>query len=175
MQDEMNKISALYDQGALEEAKAQCTALAARHPKDDRVSYALGMICQNMGDVDGAVEAYRTTVNNAPNHLLALVNLSSLLISIGKPEETIAMLQRAVDLDPNAFPARYTLAQGLHATGATEQALEQALFARGLDDGVPQLHDLLEQIYLAKKDLPKAEAAGRRRNQLLNRQPNGAG
>ena len=48
MQDEMNKISALYDQGALEDARQQCAALAAQHPKDDRVSYALGMIWQTL-------------------------------------------------------------------------------------------------------------------------------
>ncbi len=174
MQEEMNNISTLFDKGALEEAREQCAALAAQHPTNDRVTYALGMICQKMGDVEGAVKAYTSTVENAPNHLLALVNLSSLLITLGKPEVTVELLEQAVNLDPNGFPARYNLARAFYELGEMERALEQALFARSLDDGVPQLHDLLEQIYLKKNDAPKAEASARRRDQLANASRNGA-
>ena len=174
MKAEMDKISALYDQGKLEEARTLCEALAAKSRQDDRISYALGMICQKLGDVPAALDAYATTVEISPNHMPALVNLGSLLISFGKPDLAIDPLQSALLLDPNGFPARYNLARALFETGQVDQALEEALLARELEDEVHPLHDLLEKIYLKKNDATKAGFAARRRDQLIKQSKNGA-
>jgi general transcription factor 3C polypeptide 3 (transcription factor C subunit 4) len=49
-----------------------------------------------VGDLNGAVHAYKWVVVLAPGHLSARVSLSTLQQQLGRPEEALAVLNQGV-------------------------------------------------------------------------------
>lgn len=146
MQKEMNEISMLFQRGALDKALAKCDQLVEAHPRDDKIRYAQGMIRQRTGDYEGAVESYKATVDIAPRHLLALVNLGGILYAGGRPSEAVEPLQRAVAIDPANHPARSNLAHALFAIGRFDEALAEVELALEQESDSFELHRLHLQI-----------------------------
>ena len=166
MQAEMNQISALFQQGELEAARKMCRALVQKHPGNDKVRYAHAMICQQAGDIDAAIEAYRMTVKISPSHLQALANLGGLLVSSQQFDEAVEPLMRALKLDPNSAPARYNLAQAYHGQNKLPAALHEAKVARELDDNVADVHSFIGTLAKKMRFYDEASAAFERFNQL---------
>lgn len=103
MQRKMNAITALFQQGKLDEARKRSSKLVEDHPKDNRVLFAHAMICQKAGDLQAALKGYQDTVAVSPRHLLALSNAGALLQSAGRSEEAVETLRQAVELKADSF------------------------------------------------------------------------
>lgn len=146
MQQEMNQISALFAQGDFKNALARCKNLVAKHPKDAKIRFAHATICLKAGDTRGAIESYKATLDIAPNHLQALVNLGGLLFTAQRFAEACQPLRQALRVDPANFLARMNLAQALYGDGKIEEALEHARKARTLNDNSFEAHSLILKI-----------------------------
>ena len=167
MQAEMNQISALFQQGEFEAARKMCRALVQKHPDSDKIRYAHAMICQQSGDLDAAIEAYKMTVKISPSHLHALANLGGLLVSAKRYDEAVEPLMRALKLDPNSAPAHYNLAQAFNGQGNLPGALDEALKARELDKDLADIHNFIGLLADNMRNYDEASVAYERLNELM--------
>lgn len=152
MQRKMNAITALFQQGKLDEARKRSSKLVEDHPKDNRVLFAHAMICQKAGDLQAALKGYQDTVAVSPRHLLALSNAGALLQSAGRSEEAVETLRQAVELKADSFPALVNLARALNFTGQINEAFEMALKAQQLNEKEPSLQLLIGELAKKKGD-----------------------
>jgi Flp pilus assembly protein TadD len=67
--------------------------LAALNPNAPEYAVLLAQVKQRVGDREGAAQAYRTILASRPGDLNALQGLIALLVSEGKPEAAIGLLQ----------------------------------------------------------------------------------
>ncbi|MBI4231543.1 MAG: tetratricopeptide repeat protein [Planctomycetes bacterium] len=73
--------------------------LAAR-PSDVEATVGLGWCEKRLGNVPGAVQAYREAVWRHPNEPILPYNLACYLSLLGQREESLQMLERALRLRP---------------------------------------------------------------------------
>jgi len=71
--------------------------------------YALGVQCREIGDVDGAVTAFRRAVAMTPTNERFCFGLAAALQAQGLMAEAIAYYRKTLDLAPNCAPAHYNL------------------------------------------------------------------
>jgi tetratricopeptide (TPR) repeat protein len=74
--------------------------LAKLNPAQSQYGILLGQAKQQMGDKDGAAEAFRTALKNKPGDLQALQAMVSLLVSQKRPEAAIGLLQETLTQAP---------------------------------------------------------------------------
>ena len=72
--------------------------------------YNLANLCRAQGDLERAKELYRQVVKQRSGFADALANLSSILEEEHQLDEAESLAQKAVELDPNNYIARVTLA-----------------------------------------------------------------
>lgn len=171
MQAEMNQISALFQKGKLDAARRMSKALVQKHPRNDKVRYAHALICQEAGDFDAAIAGYEETAKISPSHVQALANLGGLLNAVGRFDEAVSPLKRAVKLLPTSAPARYNLAQAYFGQKNLPAALEHAEKARMLDDRAPDVHSLIGALYDALHKHEEAAGAYERLTALAPDKP----
>jgi protein O-GlcNAc transferase len=88
---------------------------------------------QKRGDLSGAEHAYRSILDEQPEHPAALHLLGHVLILQGKTARAIPVLSRAAALMPDDADVSFNLAHALHREGrlnAAEQALRSAVALR---------------------------------------------
>jgi tetratricopeptide (TPR) repeat protein len=78
--------------------------------------FNLGMTLVSSGDFAEAANFFQRTIELAPNHVEALINLGGLLGRARSPDLAVKSLQRAVELKPDSIPARVNLAAALTAS-----------------------------------------------------------
>jgi tetratricopeptide (TPR) repeat protein len=76
------------------------------------------------GDVAGAITLYQDVVAKAPHHVAALNLLGLAHVQIGKAEEAVPLLQKALTLDPELPSGHYNLGTILQGLKRYEQALQ---------------------------------------------------
>lgn len=115
------------------------------------------------GDMEGAEadlqQAMQLSSNNADSH----VQLAQMKLNRSNPEEAVAVLRMALQLEPDHLRALYLLAQAANATG-DDVALQQAI--AGLDDteGGKNMAQIMKAIMLydqaiAEDDMVKRQEA----------------
>ncbi|KAB8317409.1 tetratricopeptide repeat protein [Tolypothrix campylonemoides VB511288] len=67
--------------------------LAKLNPEQTRYSVLLAQAKQQIGDKEGAAQAYRSVLQNKPGNLEALQGMVGLLLSQGRPEAAVGLLQ----------------------------------------------------------------------------------
>jgi tetratricopeptide (TPR) repeat protein len=95
------------------------------------------------GDAEGALQRYRTALGMAVSETLrfqALLGLGSTYAALGQPEQALANLERARDLEPDNGRAWYTLGTVYAAVGRTDQALEALTEAGRIEPGLAVAH-----------------------------------
>jgi tetratricopeptide (TPR) repeat protein len=126
-----------------------------------------------MGDEAKALEFYRQaetlSPGQSPQSAEILVAHGKFLLSLGRNQDGIEKLRRAIVADPKSRDAHYELAKGLGHEGDFKNAAiegEQALTLPELGTTDAQIHFLLSNLYrrlnqpeLAKAHLEKFQAA----------------
>lgn len=89
-------------QGDLKATIAPLEKLAKLNPEQPDYTVLLAQTKQQMGDREGAAQAYRTVLTSQPGEMNALQGLVSLLIQQQRPEAAIGLLQETLKAAPQA-------------------------------------------------------------------------
>jgi protein O-GlcNAc transferase len=96
----------LKDKGAIDEAIV-CYQKAIQQQPDHAISYYnLGVALEKISDYLGALSCLRTAIQLNPDYVEARLNLGNVLYELGRQEESIIELDRAVAREPHNFRAR---------------------------------------------------------------------
>jgi protein O-mannosyl-transferase len=112
-------------------------------PPNNLIEYQLAEAFQRAGDLPNAELHYRKAVDLAPRHADSQVNLASVLISRGKPDEAIPHLREAIRLNPKLEGAHQNLAMALSRLGRPEEAALAYQKEIELRPNVAELHEAL--------------------------------
>lgn len=94
------------------------------HPSRAKHDFRIGFIHAQRGELDKAVEAYRTAIRFDPGYADAYANLGDVLADLRQPAEAIASYREALRLEPGHVAARMNLAITLASTGQLEEAVQ---------------------------------------------------
>ena len=161
-----NLISVLIELNDHASALDVATAELAFSDPSLRVARYRGFLAQSLERFDDAVEAYDFVVARAADDFESWNNLGNARSALGDLEGSVAALERAVALDPDAPPARINLATALRAAGRnaeSEQVLRKAMADFPSDAHAP--HELYVQLKVemrSEEALPAIEEATRR-------------
>jgi tetratricopeptide (TPR) repeat protein len=142
-------------------------------PKSPLPVFYLAMTQEALGNAAKALELYRQAESlspeESPQSAAILVAYGRLLSLMGRPEESMEKVRRAIEEDPESREAHYELAKGLNSEGNLKDAAleaERALTLPELGTTDAQIHFLLARLYvrlkqpdLAKAHLEKFQAA----------------
>jgi len=131
-------------EGRVDDARHHFETAARSAPRDPHILNSYGNLLTDVGDDEGARDLYRRALENAPNHLQALVNLALAEKRLGVPEASRDLLEKAITIGPR------------HA------AAWQALGVLRLDQGEPEgaAAALDEALALKPDDLRTLKARG---------------
>ncbi|MEM1179025.1 MAG: tetratricopeptide repeat protein [Acidobacteriota bacterium] len=128
-------------------------------PEDPAWPYLLGVVLQEKGDLDGAIESFGRVLVLEEGDLPARIRLGQVLIDANQLEDARVQLERAVELDPDSALAHFFLGQlalaGEDHAGAA-QSLEQSL---RLQPDASRIYHALGRAYRGLGDLDKASTA----------------
>ncbi len=100
------KIRAKYlrDSGSFAEAEHNFESAIVRSPHDYLLWLRLGDVREELGDQQGAVDAYQESIRLAPAYTKTHWYLGKLWLRMGKREEGFSELRRSAAQDPGFFP-----------------------------------------------------------------------
>lgn len=151
-----NLIAALIDStdlvGALEVARLDL----ARRDASLRIARYRGFAAQSLERFDEAVEAYEHVVRLAPQDFESWNNLGNARAATGDLQGSVAALEQAMALDPQAPPTRLNLALALRSADRADEA--EALLKRTADD-FPDDARALHELYVQYKKEARQEDA----------------
>ena len=142
-------------------------------PKNPLPVFYLAMSHEALGDETKAAEFYQQaeglSPQKSPQTASILVAYGRFLLSLGRTQESLEKVRRAIEADPDSRDAHYELAKGLDHEGDFKNAAiegEKALTLPALGTSDAQIHFLLAKLYtklkqpdLAKAHLEKFQAA----------------
>src|SRR5215467_2986575 len=119
---------------ALEALRANKPADARGHldtvyrstPGDADTNFLLGVYSSQTNDWVRAKSYWEKVLSLSPNHLGALLSLSSVLMRESKPNEAAQYLHRAVEAEPTSWRAHAALADAYLRQGMLDQSVKQA-------------------------------------------------
>ncbi|MEM7584891.1 MAG: tetratricopeptide repeat protein [Acidobacteriota bacterium] len=158
------------------EARAHFEAALRADPACGAARYGLGEAARAAGDLEGAAEHFRQTLEDQPYAEQVLYPLGQTLLRLGQQEEGQQYLDRSAarrisvggrptcgdpwdeELSGLTRSAAAHLTRGLHATynGRLDDALEEYRKALALAPEDPVVHQSLGSAYVASKQLEKA-------------------
>ena len=103
--------------------------------------YNQGVVLQNQGHAQAAIEKYREALAIMPDHEGAMHNLGALLSDTGQDAEAVGLLERLVELNPNGGEAHYSLGNALQNLGRLEEAVTHYQEALRLRPEFPDVHN----------------------------------
>ncbi|HEX4046865.1 MAG TPA: tetratricopeptide repeat protein, partial [Elusimicrobiota bacterium] len=92
--------------------------------ESSRLDYNKGYLAQQSGRLDEAEKHYRRALELNHRSIEPMVNLAYVERVLARPEEGLALLRRAVSVDPRSSTAYEALGDALEAAGKREEALE---------------------------------------------------
>lgn len=147
--------NSLVGAGRAAEAEAFAATWLARHADDAAFRLYLAHRARAAGDVAAAESQLRALLQALPDHAIGLNDLAS-LIQVRKPQEALALAQRAVQQAPGVPAFRDTLAAVLLAQGQPAQALTEQRRAVQLAPRSGALRLNLARMLLAQNDRTQA-------------------
>ncbi len=133
--------------GRLVDAHRLYRAVLAEHPDDADALHLLGMLAFQGGNLAGAAERIGRAVELRPNTFDFLLNYARVCRAMGRNDDAVSHLRRAVELNPaNPVEVVVEFAQLLGATGRAAEGvavLEPAVDRTPTGDGLATLAELL--------------------------------
>ena len=149
----------------LDEARRQLEIATTLVPNWAPAWANLGVARFRMGDVDGALEAYRTSLLADPVNPTAFTNMAIAYRSLGREEEAQAALRAAAEDTSSPFTL-IALADAEMVQGDLESAQRHLRRARRWDSREPEVYDALARLALHEGDATKAGKHARRAAEL---------
>jgi len=120
----------LLESGRPKEALERIEKALALEPMSNEALRLLGRVRYELGDVNGAIEAYRRSLSIDERDVWSMNNLGLIYIQQDRSSEALAPLARAVELRSNAPVFQNNLGTALERSGyptAAAQAYEAAI------------------------------------------------
>jgi eukaryotic-like serine/threonine-protein kinase len=133
------------------EAIALLTATQKRFPQDFWLNFELALSLNQERRWDEALGYSRAALALRPDFSAAYNDLGQILRSMGRVEEALYALGRAVQLDARNLMAHGNLARALDSVGRRDEAIEQFVQALGIAPRSPILHNDLAMLLLAQR------------------------
>jgi tetratricopeptide (TPR) repeat protein len=130
------------------EAVAAYREVLERYPKEPGVHYAYGLYLMET-DLARALAEFQKEVQADPQHWPALIEVGSLLVKQGSPEEGLQSLRQAMKIVParHRWLCHAELGRADMAAGHLEAAIGELETSRRLMPGSAQVHFVLAQVY----------------------------
>lgn len=120
-----------------------------------------GLQQHRSGDLSGAEQAYRLVLRDDPDHADALCLLGAVCLALGRFDEAVAHLRRALQVRPDYPEAHNNLGIGLGETGRLGEAEVSFRAALRLRPGYAEAHNNLGTVLRDAGRLDEAEASFR--------------
>jgi tetratricopeptide (TPR) repeat protein len=119
-----NLAMALLESGRPDEALEVAAESAAASDRSGRLWRIRAYLLQLREEHEGAVEAYRNVVEDAPDDFESWNNLGNSYAALERFDQSLEALGRAVALQPQVAPVRINFAATLIAAGRLDEAVE---------------------------------------------------
>jgi tetratricopeptide (TPR) repeat protein len=128
---------ALLQNQKLSEAEAHFAEALRLKPELAEALYGLGVVRQQEGRLDAAIDFYRRALQFNLHYVDAYYNLGRALAEQGHAEAAIAEYRRGLELNPDDAETRRSLAAALASTNHTEEAVSEYRAALTLIPDLP--------------------------------------
>jgi len=112
-----------HNAGRLDEAENIYRQIVAAAPQNDQALCFLGVIAQQRGDRQSAVDLLSKSLRLEPKNAVAHANLGSVCLENGDVDAAIGHLQRAIQINPGLAEAEYNLGRARLQAGNAQAAL----------------------------------------------------
>jgi tetratricopeptide (TPR) repeat protein len=117
IEDKLNGLTALYNEGRLTEVVQRAKSLVGQHPQEVMLYNILGAANAGLRQFDDAIESYHRALRINPDFAGTHNNLGSAYQDNGNLPDAVASFRRAVQLDPDYAEAHYNLGNALQESG----------------------------------------------------------
>ena len=124
LQDQLQSVIKLYEQGQFAAVVEQAQALTVQFPEALKVWNILGVAAAQIGKIDQATLAFKKVIAIEPNTAEAYSNLGNILKEQGKLDEAIDAYNEALAIEPDNAEVYNNLGVSLQAQGKLEKAIE---------------------------------------------------
>ena len=140
----MQELFALYDgQGRSAELRPMIQAALGKNPRSAMHHNWLGLVLRRQGDLKGAEDEFRKTLEAAPDLVGALANLGSLYLQEGRVDDAVAVLKQALLKDARNPESRTNLIVALGMKHDLEGARQLVKDAEGMGQRAPLFYNAL--------------------------------
>jgi tetratricopeptide (TPR) repeat protein len=151
------------------EAAAIYEQLLRDEPEPFPILNILGTIRLECGDAAAAARWYELSLRGKPGQPLARIRLGAALVALGKPEEALEHIDRAMADRHESAEAHFQRTRALHKLGRLSEALQTLRRAIELQPRDVRFHEEERRILRRCGRLEEAVAAGRRVVELAPR------
>jgi tetratricopeptide (TPR) repeat protein len=134
--------------GRLDEAEKVFLRVLAQGGKAAFVYNNLGIVYQERGEHQRAVEQFREAIRRKPDYLAPRVLLGASLLALGRTQESVRELEHAAELQPKEPLTRRELARAYEGAGNLRGVVEQYRILRQLAPKDPEWAYQLGRAYL---------------------------
>jgi tetratricopeptide (TPR) repeat protein len=147
---------ALHQAGRLAEAERIYREILAREPAQPDALHLLGVIAQQVGKTDLAIELIRRAIAIRPTDAIYYNNLAHALSDKGSLDESIIASRQATQLEPTMAEAHNNLGNVLQQKGLSDQAIAPLREALRLKPNFAEAHNNLGNALQSRGDLDLA-------------------
>lgn len=150
----------LQQRGDLAAAEAIYRRLIAANPRHADALHMLGLVAHQVGQTPAAMQLLERSFAVRANPLV-LSNLAEMQRLIGRTDDAVRSASRALQLQPDFFPAHHNLASALEKQGDFDQAIEHYRAGIALQPNAAYTHSGLASALHGRGDFDAALAAYR--------------
>ncbi|MGA3119744.1 MAG: tetratricopeptide repeat protein [Polyangiaceae bacterium] len=152
-----------------DEASAELDRVAAVDRDYPGIFLERGLLFEDSGDVEHAIEQFKTALSKAPEDPDLQLRVGSAYVAIGRPDDALPMLHKVLDKRPASAEANHYIGRALLLQGGSAQpeALRYLKRAVDLDPNCAEFHVYLAwaandvtpaQLELARDEIDRALA-----------------
>ena len=146
-QEAVSELVNLYNQGQMEAVIEQAETLTAQYPGAHVVWNILGASRAQIGMLDEAVEAYKTSISLKPDFAEAYSNMGVVLKNLHKLDEAIEAYKKSISLKPNDTGTYYNMGVALKDQGKLDEAIEAYKKAISLKPNYAEVYNNLGVVF----------------------------